>query len=289
MLIVLVIFGIITTFAILALGSSSAIIERQTIAKEFKVALERARFDSVKRRPTGCADMSRVEITSATSFTYLTDTNRNGTLEPGSESQLVEFGDRSDVAIVFDPEPTYPVIIRFDQRGNTTSGACGSEVTAKTPTIFCQLPCTAATANESNSNGVYVSPTGTVAFLIGGEALPTFSPPTVTNVATNSGINDELAVWTGTPPTPNPSATPSGTVSPTPTPTLPPLPTITPIPLPSVTPIETPTPIPTATPTATPEPSATPLPDCARNERPGDPAACYCRPPMSVSQNGKCQ
>jgi prepilin-type N-terminal cleavage/methylation domain-containing protein len=267
LLIVLVIIGIVVTFAILALGSSTTVIERQAIAKEFKVALERSRFDSVKRRPATCAEMARVEILSATSFRYITDTNQDGTLQPDSEARLVDFGAYSQVGIVDDPAPTFPIVIRFDKRGNTTSGPCGTETAAATPTHFCELPCT--TRDSSNSSSIYVSPTGTVAFLNGGDTIGTFIPPTVSNVATGAGINEYLAVWTGTPPTPTPAGTPSGT--------------------PTGTPSETPTPTPTPDPSATPTPTPGPLEACVYDQRPGDPATCDCRAPWSVQRNGKCQ
>ncbi len=269
LLIVMVILAILVTFAVLALGSSSKILKRQSIAKEFKVALERSRFDSVKRRPATCDQMARVEITSATSFRYLTDTNQDGTLNPATDQRVVNFGGYSDVIITDDPAPTFPIIIRFDGRGQTTSGACGSETIAQTPTHFCDSPCT--TRDSTNSNSIYVSPTGTVAFLNGGESIPSFIAPTVTTVATSSGINEDLAVWTGTAPTPTPAGTPSGTPSTTPTPT----PTITPTPDPSATP--------------TPTPSPTPLAACVYSQRPGNPATCDCRAPWSVQRNGKCQ
>jgi prepilin-type N-terminal cleavage/methylation domain-containing protein len=277
LLIVLVIIGVVITFAVIALGNSTANLQRQSIAKEFKVALERARFDSVKRRPVNCADMSRVEITSATSFRVLTDSNQNGTLQPGAETRVVEFGNRSSVRIVDDPAPTFPIIIRFDQRGNTSSGPCGSEVVAETPTTFCQLPC--ASPDGSNSSVIYVSPTGTVAMLAGGTSAPAFSNPTIANVATGTGINEHLAVWYGTPPTPTPMGSPTSTpvVSPTPTPA------------PTATPSGTPTPTPSGTPTPTPSGTPAPLPICARNARPGNPPTCDCKPPYFVQGNGQCK
>jgi len=291
LMVVLSILTILVTFAVLALNGSTAIVERQTIAKEFKVALERARFDSVKRRPSSCADMSRVEITSPTSFQYITDLNQNGVLEPDTETRIVDFVDRGEIEIVDDPAPAFPITIRFDRRGNTTSGPCGAETAADTPTVFCQLPCTAATADASNPSGIYVSPTGTVSFITGGTTMPTFSNPSVSNVATNTDINQYLAVWTGIPPTPVPNGSVTPTPAPTATPT--PVPTATPTPVPTPTPSPnpsaTPTPVPTATPTPTPSPSPTPLRDCAMNERPNTPAVCFCRPPMSVGHNGKCQ
>ncbi len=269
LLIVLVILGIVASLAILALGRSSKIIDRENIAKELKVALERSRFDSVKRRPQTCADMSRVEIVSPTSFRYITDMNQNGQLEPASESRVVEFAGRSEVRIVGTPPPTFPVVIRFDQRGNTSSGSCGSETDTETPTHFCERNCGTLTA--ANTTSVYVSPTGTVALLQGGEAVPTFANPAVSNVASDNGINPYLAVWTGTPPTPTPVGTPSGS------------------PVPTATPTPTPTPTGSVTPTPTPVGSPTPLPSCSTNQRPGNPPVCLCDRGRFVQGNGMCK
>ncbi len=275
LIIVLAILGVIVTFAVLSLGGTSAVLARQNVAKELKVALERARFDSVKRRPQSCADMSRVEILSATSFRYITDTNQDGTLQPGQETRSVDFGSTNGVRIVGDPAPTFPITIRFDQRGHTTSGACGSETPAVTPTHFCETGCGAI--SPANTSSVYVSPTGTVALLLGGDDPPTFIDPTVSNVASESGINRFLSVWTGTPPTPTPVGTPGGTPSPSPTGT----PTADPTPDPD--PSATPTPVPTPTPTPAP------LDACRRNDRPGNPPTCDCRPPYFVQGNGQCK
>ncbi|MEO8041022.1 MAG: prepilin-type N-terminal cleavage/methylation domain-containing protein [Acidobacteriota bacterium] len=286
LLIVITIIGIIVTFAILGLGNSSQVINRLTLAKEFKVALERSRFDSVKRRASDCSDMSRVEITSATSFRYITDMDQNGSVDPATESRVVDFA-QMNVQIM---EAAYPVTIRFDHRGETSSGPCAAEVPAQTPTVFCELPC--ATVTAANSSAVFVSPTGTMALLSGDEAIPTFADPTITNVDSNTGINQQLAVWTGTPPTPTPFPTPNGG-TPTPTPTVTPTPsptaTVTPTPTPTVSPTPTPTVTPSPTVLPTPTPSPTPLPVCIRNERPGTPPACACLPPFFVQGNGQCK
>lgn len=275
MLIVLAVLGVIVAFAVIALGGSTDIIERQTVAKQFKVALERARFDSVKRRPATCEDMSRVEILSQTSFQYITDLNQNGTLETASEYQVVSFANRGGGIKVL--ETTFPIIIRFDRRGNTFSGNCGSEVPAATPTTFCQMPCSAATA--TNSTSVYVSPTGTVSILPFGTGNPTFDPPSITTISPDAGINDDLAVWYGTPPTPTPVASPITSPEPTATPET------TPSPDPSATPSETPDISPSPSPSATPEP----LPACTKNQKPGTPPTCSCNPPFFVQGNGMCK
>lgn len=281
--IALLVLGILVTFAVLAFGSSASKLERQNIAREFKVGLERARYDSVKRRPSTCDQMSRVEITSATSFRVLTDTNRNGSIEPTVEASSFEFGNRGNTEIVGN-SLTFPIVIRFDGRGQTSSGTCASLADAYSTTTFCETPCTLATATADNATIVYVSPTGTTAYLNGGESIPSFTAPSVSNVNASVQVNPLLSVWnliSGGTPTPSPSVSPVPTASPLPSPD--PTDTPTPTPDPSVTP--TPTPDPSVTPT----PSPTPLPDCTLNQKPGTPPVCTCRLPWVVGHNGKCQ
>ena len=145
MLVVLVVVGILVTFAVAQFGGSKYSLDRQNIAKQFKVSLERARFDSVKRHANTCANMSNVTITGNRSFTVSTDDNQDGVIQ-ASETRTIDFSGRSSVQIVENPAPTYPVIIRFDERGNTSSGPCTAPTAVHTPTVFCTIPCTAATA-----------------------------------------------------------------------------------------------------------------------------------------------
>ena len=80
-LIVLVIVGVLVTIAIAQISRPKEVFDRQTITREFKVALERARFDSVKRRPATVADQSKVTVTNSRSFSYITDLDGSGTLD----------------------------------------------------------------------------------------------------------------------------------------------------------------------------------------------------------------
>ena len=187
---VLVVIAILATFAILALGSSAENLDRQNIAREFKVALERARFDSVKRRPSTCADQARVEITSPTSFDVVTDQDQNGSLDLGTETRVVNFAGRGNKNIV-DPDVSSMVTFRFDAKGQVTSGPCTAQVEIPSAVIFCQMPC--VTADASNSSVIFISPTGTAAYLNGGSTVPTFDDPTIANVSTS--MNPLLAVW----------------------------------------------------------------------------------------------
>ena len=261
MLIIVAVIGVLVTIAVSQFGGSAANLDRQNIAREFKVNLERARFDSVKRRASACANMARVEITSDTSFSVYTDMNQDGAINAASEFKTVSFGNRSTVKIV---GSTLPVTIRFDQRGNVTTGTCASPATTIPSTTFCTTPC--ATATAANSSVVFVSPTGTAAMLAGGSTMPTFAPPAVSNVNSNANVNPLLAVW---------DVVPVGSVTPTPVPT--------------ATPVPTPTPSPTATPNPSITPTPTPAPvACTYGQRPAS-TGCTCYSPMRVRSSGKCQ
>ena len=294
--IVLIVVGVLVTLAVLGFGASASSLDRQNIAREFKVALERARYDSVKRRPSTCDDMSRVEILSKTSFRLLTDTNRNGVIEPAVEASTFDFTGRSQTEIVGDASLVFPITIRFDGRGSTSSGPCAATTDAYASTTFCETPCTIATASPQYATVIYVSPTGTTALLAGGESIATVDPPAVSTVSPSVQINPLLAVWnaiTGGTPTPSPTPTltptPDPDPSPTGTPDTEPSPTGTPDTEPSPTGTPETEPSPT---TPTPSPTSTPLPFCRTSppyDRPGSPATCLCQYPMVVSHSGKCE
>jgi len=300
LLIVLVVLGILVTLAVASFGNSRENLGRQNIARQFKVSLERARFDSVKRHADVCSDMSRVTINSATSFSVSTDLNQNGRLDLPGETQNYSFANYSDVNLIGNGV-TLPVTIRFDERGRAfLQGDCdpSSIPTSTVPLFyFCNGTCTAATATSQNANALFISPTGTVAMMTGDSTVPTFSDPSVSNVSTGTGVDNRLTEWTGTPPTPSPFPTPNQATptplpnsSPTATPTATPSGTPTPPSgTPTPTPSGTPTPTPTPTPTATPSPTPTPIRSCAYNEKPhGNPASCVCRAPMYLGNGGKC-
>lgn len=270
MLIVLAVVAIVVTMAVSQLGASTDNLDRQNVAREFKVALERARFDSVKRRPDACTEMSRVVINDSSSFTLISDLNQNGLLEPGAESRGIVFETRGNVRVVGD-SLSYPIVIRFDRRGNASSGGCDAPTAVVPETTFCNLPCTESTANSENSNIVFVSPTGTTAMLPGGSSMPTFDDPTVTDVPVETQVNPRVAVWD--PPTNSPSPSPS----------------VEPSPSPSIEPSPSPSVEPSPSPSIDPSPSPSPSPvTCLRGDRPLD-TGCVCVSPMWVRSNGKCQ
>lgn len=238
LLIVVVVLGILVTLAVLQLGTSSQNLERQNIAREFKVSLERARFDSVKRRAENCTDMSRVTITSPTSFEWATDMDQDGSLS-ANEVRRADFGGRGDVMMV-GAGITFPpsVTIRFDNRGQARLDDCSTPAPTDIPLMyFCNGVCDESTATAENSNVIFISRTGTVAMMTGDSTSPVFDAPDVSVVDNVNGVNPMLAIWEeiaaspspSVSPTASPTESPTGTPTPTPTPTVTPTPTGTPI------------------------------------------------------------
>ena len=190
LMLVLIIVGVLVTISITRFGQAEVKFQRQNIARALKVYLERARFDSVKRRATGTADMARVTLTGATSYTFTNDMNQNGRID-ANESTIIDFSGRSATQILGN-NLSFPVTIRFDQRGQATAtNSAGTEIT---PTFTVCECTTLSNSNPQNASVISVSPTGTVAMLLGGQTMPTFQSPNVTNVNSNSNINPCLYI-----------------------------------------------------------------------------------------------
>ena len=293
---VLAVTAILVTVALTRTDRAQSSMQRQNLAREFKVYLERARYDSVKRRPGTEEQMARITINGDTSYDVFTDLNQDGNRQ-NSEARQIRFSNSARVKLLGE-ELIFPVNIRFNRFGQATAtNALGKEIS---PVFtFCEGDCTLASANEKNANVVWLSPAGTVAMTAGGEARPTFQNPNLTG---GGSPGDDVNEWVATAnensdgmTTPAPTATPTATATPTPsatptaTQTATPTPTATPSATPTVT--ATPTPTPRLTPTPTPTPTATPTPTpanyCASGEKPSQ-TGCVCRLPMTVRTNGKC-
>lgn len=197
-MIILVITAVLVTFVVARFGNAKAQFGRQNISRELKVNLERARFDSVKRRPTLAdgSDKAEVKILNASSFSVKIDMNQDGTLVGATETKTVDFT-ASDVRIVGSGGAlVYPITIRFDRYGRIEAKDNSATPQNITP-IFtvCGGKCTTdANVNAANADVIYVSPSGTVAMLNGGESKPSFAAPNVSVVIADTTINDDLRV-----------------------------------------------------------------------------------------------
>lgn len=179
LLVVITILGVLTTLAVLQFRTSKTDFERQRIAREFKVYLERARFDSVKRRAVNTNDMAKITLNSANLFTVAIDFNGDGKLD-AADIRTVDFTQRSDTKIVVSDSLNYPITITFNQRGQVIAkDNLGNDVTPLF--TICSKNCTGGTQNNEDLTVLSVSSTGTVAVLKGGQSPSALTTPAVTN------------------------------------------------------------------------------------------------------------
>lgn len=170
LLIVLLMIGVLTAVAVIQLGSSKVDLQRQRLAREFKIYLERARFDSVKRRPELESQKAKVVLNGPSTFTAHIDFDGDGSLLP-AEFRRIDFLDRTTAEINVSDAWSYPVTVVFDRKGHvTTTDGTGTAV------IPLFTICSDCTDGSPDVTRISVSSSGTVADLRQGQnpqALPT--------------------------------------------------------------------------------------------------------------------
>ena len=180
-LIVLVVLAVLTTLAILNFGNAKTDFQRQRIAREFKVYLERARFDSVKRSARDVNHMSKITLNNPSSFTAAIDLNENGVLD-STDIRQVDFEQRSETQITVSDTFNYPVTVRFNQRGQiNVKDNLGNDVNP----VFtiCSKNCDEVSPTNKDLTTISVSTSGTVAVLKNGQSPSALPTPSVTNTS----------------------------------------------------------------------------------------------------------
>ncbi len=186
LLVVIVIISIVASIAFMQRGSANAQFQRQNVARELKVALERARFDSVKRRADTAATQATVTINANNSFTLRVDKDQNGTLNTADD---VTTASPANIVIAGSGGITLPVTVIYNQRGEASIVGGGTPLF-----LVCNGTCPTFPGNSGNANIVLVTPTGTVNLLPGGSSLPSFTAPGVTALDGTLGINPLVKV-----------------------------------------------------------------------------------------------
>ena len=186
LLVVIIIIAVVAALALMQRGSANEQFQRQNVARELKVAFERARFDSVKRRADTSATQAKV-LVDAGVYTLTTDINQNGTLE--SSDDIARTISSQNIVIAGSGGTSIPLTVRFNQRGEAVDA---SGVSISPVFLVCNVSCSSPT--NANANIVLVTPTGTVNLLSGGATPPTFSAPTITNVSVGTGISNMVSV-----------------------------------------------------------------------------------------------
>jgi Tfp pilus assembly protein FimT len=112
LLIVVAMIAVFSGFAFMKIVRARQLMIRANSAQEIVSYLEKARLDSVRRRPSAVSEMAQVSIVNATFYSVTIDADGNGTLDAPRVMRL-----RSDTDIQF--TGTFPRTIYFNWRGRT--------------------------------------------------------------------------------------------------------------------------------------------------------------------------
>src|ERR1044071_537395 len=112
LLIVLTTISIVISMALIQIVRSRQQMIRANAARELVSYLEKARLDSVRRRPATTAEMAQVSIINATFYSVTIDADGNGTLDA---PRVMSLPANTDIQFT----GTFPRTIYFNWRGRT--------------------------------------------------------------------------------------------------------------------------------------------------------------------------
>ncbi len=116
LLIVVAMISVLTGFALIQITRARQVMTRANAARQLSAFLEKARVESVRRRPTTNTQMAQVSLLDATSYSVRIDLNGDGTLDAAQVIRLP-----ADANLQFDLP--YPRTIYFNWRGRTVDAA----------------------------------------------------------------------------------------------------------------------------------------------------------------------
>ena len=183
LLVVIVIIVIVCAIALMQRGSADAQFKRQNVARELKVAFERARFDSVKRRAQSSPEArAKVDLT-ANSYALTTYTVDSAGVATANTQTTDTSG--QNILIEGNTPVTLPYTVYYNQRGEAVD-VSGNSIS---PSFYvCNATC--SSPSTSTANLLIVTPTGTVNLLSGGSSAPNFNAPTISSNSNTNTIND---------------------------------------------------------------------------------------------------
>lgn len=116
LLLVLVMISVITGFAFIQIARARQLMIRVNAANQLASYLEKARLDSVRRRPATTNQMAQVSLVNATFYSVTIDSSGDGTLDAPQVISLP-----SEANLQFDLP--YPRTIYFNWRGRTVDSS----------------------------------------------------------------------------------------------------------------------------------------------------------------------
>ena len=148
LLIVAAMVVVISGFALIQIVRARQVMIRANAVQEFVGYLEKARLDSVRRRPVGTAEMAQVTIVNATFYSVTIDADGNGTLDA---PKVIRLPVNTDLQF----NGTFPRTIYFNWRGRTVNAA--NAITApSTISITSVINGYGSTLINVSDNGQYV-------------------------------------------------------------------------------------------------------------------------------------
>jgi prepilin-type N-terminal cleavage/methylation domain-containing protein len=183
LLVVIVIIAVVASLAFFRMGKANTQFQRQNVARELKVVLERARFDSVKRNAEGAGPAT--VIVRSTSYTLNTDSDRNGAYE----TLTTDFA-AQNIAISGFSSMTLPVTITFDKRGEAEA-VDSSDAVVNPQFYVCNSTCS-VTPTVTDADLVMVTRTGTVSLVTPEIGPPVFGNANITNTTVYTGSSVRL-------------------------------------------------------------------------------------------------
>jgi type II secretory pathway pseudopilin PulG len=115
-IIVVTIIGVVTAFAILRISAAQRAMRLTNSTREFISYLERARIDSIRRRPMNVGEMARVTINTVNSYSVQLDQDGDGLLDAPRTITIADVQGARFAGVAI------PTIIYFDWRGRPVNG-----------------------------------------------------------------------------------------------------------------------------------------------------------------------
>lgn len=127
LLIVVAMISVLSGFAILQVARARNVMSRANAAREFAAYLEKARLDSIRRRPATTSQMAQMAIIDSTSYSVTLDSDGDGVMEAPRVKSLP-----ANSGLTFNGP--FPRTIIFNWRGRTVD-ALNNVTTPVTVTI----------------------------------------------------------------------------------------------------------------------------------------------------------
>jgi Tfp pilus assembly protein FimT len=116
LLIVVSMIAVVSGFALLQIVRGRQLMIRANSAQELAGYLEKARLDSIRRRPSIVSEMGQVQIVNASFYSVTIDADGNGTLDA---PRVIRLPTNTDLQFT----GTFPRTIYFNWRGRTVDAA----------------------------------------------------------------------------------------------------------------------------------------------------------------------